>query len=62
VSNTLSTFAPGMPKTYSTPCVSKLFTNKSAPVCGPAFSVGVLTSFLLLPWREPPSDLAANWL
>ena len=62
VSNTLSTFAPGMPKTYSTPWASRLFTNNSAPVCGAGFAAGVLTSFLLLLWREPPSDLDANRL
>src|SRR5215469_4966566 len=62
VSNTLSTFAPGIPKTYSTPCASKLFTNKSAPVCGAGFLLRVLISFLLPLWQEPQSDLAANWL
>src|SRR5262249_22754472 len=61
-SKTLSIFAPGRPKIYSTPWASRLLTNNSAPDCGPGFAVGVLTSFLLLLWREPPSDLAANSL
>src|ERR1700758_193527 len=62
VSNTLSTFAPGMPKTYSTPCASRLFTNNSAPDCTAGFLTGVLTSFLLLLSRDPLSDLAVGWL
>src|SRR5579871_6130566 len=62
VSNTLSTFAPGMPKTYSTPWASRLFTNNSAPVCGAGFAVGALNFFLLLLLREPRSDLAASQL
>ena len=62
VSKTLSIFAPGMPKMYSTPCASRLFTNNSAPVCGAGFLVGVLISFLLLLLREPRWDLVVSWL
>src|ERR1700683_538228 len=47
VSKTLSIFAPGMPKMYSTPCASRLFTSKSAPVCGAGPFAAVLISFLL---------------
>src|SRR4051812_41853755 len=47
VSKTLSIFAPGMPKMYSTPCASKLLTSRSAPVCGTVvdFIAGALIVF-----------------
>jgi hypothetical protein len=32
--------APGMPKTYLTPCASRLLTSNSAPVCGLSFFAG----------------------
>src|SRR5262249_55536841 len=53
VSNTLSIFAPGTPKMYSTPCASRLLTSKPAPVCGRGLVTGVLTVFLLPPARDP---------
>src|SRR5262249_5851270 len=60
-SKTLSIFAPGTPKMYSTPCGSRLFTNNSAPVCGVGFELGVLISFLLLLLLVPWSGLAVSW-
>ncbi len=53
VSNTLSIFAPGMPKTYSTPCASRLFTSTSAPV-------GVLIASPPPPSRDPRRDPGAD--
>src|SRR5215472_989896 len=47
VSKTLSIFAPGMPKTYSTPCASRLFTSNPAPVWGWGVVSGGVMFFLL---------------
>src|ERR1700747_1338363 len=60
VSKTLSIFAPGIPKTYSTPCASRFFTNNPAPVCGADFAAGVLISLLLLLLQDLGSDLDAS--
>src|SRR5215468_6645308 len=60
VSKTLSIFAPGMPKTYSTPCASKLFTSNPAPVCNLGFVMGMLICFRPLLWRDPAPDPGAG--
>src|ERR1700751_1654391 len=47
-----------MPKTYSTPCTSRLLTSRSAPVCAAVSNAfaGVLIFSLLLLARDPRLD------
>src|SRR5215510_10863357 len=61
-SKTLSIFAPGMPKIYSTSCVSRFCFRSSAPVFVRGFvSVGVIV-FLLPLGPGLPLDLGADRL
>src|ERR1700756_5006729 len=69
-SKTLSIFAPGMPKMYSTPCASRLLTSNSAPVCGADFNVcgdsnvstRVVISSVLLLALDPRPDRGVGQL
>src|SRR5262249_35048439 len=61
-SKTLSIFAPGMPKIYSTRCASRFCTNSSAPVFVQGFGSVVVFVFLLPPGPGLPLDLGADRL
>src|SRR5579863_3309582 len=58
VSNTLSILAPGTPKTYSTPCASRLLTSTSAPEHGVLLDVVAVIVVLLPPGPGRPRDRA----
>ena len=59
-SNTGSIFAPGMPKTYSTPCASRWATRSCAPLRSALMSLPSSSPLRRGPGR-PPARSSARW-